>query len=35
MSDAPEIEDTKQIARKRNVSGELFDLSVPNCNNEC
>ena len=34
MSDAPEIEDTKQIARKRNVSGELFDLSVPTFNNE-
>ena len=34
MSDACELKDTKQIARKRNVSGELFDLSVPTFNNE-
>ena len=33
MSDARELKNPKQIARKRNVSGELFDLSVPTFNN--
>ena len=34
MSDSDdELETTTEIARERNVSGELFDLSVPTFNN--
>ena len=34
MSDSDdELNNTAQIARERNVSGELFDLSVPTFNN--
>ena len=34
MSDSDdELDNTTQIARERNVSGELFDLSVPTFNN--
>ena len=34
MSDSDdELNNTTQIARERNVSGELFDLSVPTFNN--
>ena len=34
MSEEPdELENTTQIVKERNVSGELFDLSVPTFNN--